>query len=307
MSLGLSTSWNASRYEDAKKLVFEIKSSGFQDIELSFNLPLAMVEEIADLVSSGEIRVLSLHNFCPIPEGIERSLALPDCYSVASRNEEERQAAVKYTKRTIDTARRLGAGAVVLHTGRVEIADKTRQLIKLYENGLEGTEEFRRLQALILKERKDNAGPYFEQALRSLDELTSYAAKSDISLGMETRFYCREIPDFEEIGTILEKFRGSSLFYWHDTGHAQLMENLRFVRHKDFLEAYAKDMLGIHLHDITGCQDHKAPSKGELDFGFLKPYLHADTIKIIEAHAPATAQDLKESKVFLEDLLDGKA
>lgn len=303
MGFGLSTSWNASGCDDAKKLIFEIKSLGFQEIELSFNLTSAMVEDIASLVDQGQIRVLSVHNFCPIPEGIERSVALPDYYSLSSLSEEERQSSLRYTKRTIDTASRLKAKAVVLHTGRVEIPDKTRELIQYYEQGLKDSAGFRRLKEQVIKERQERLKPYFENALKSLEELNRHAAKSKISLGVETRFYYREIPNFPEIGIILKEFKGSNLFYWHDTGHAQVMENLSFVSHKEFLDAYAKDMLGIHLHGIVGCQDHQAPLKGGCDFKLLKPYLQPDTIKIIEAHLPATGEELKESRVFLEKLI----
>lgn len=307
MDFGLSTSWNALRFDNAKELIFEIKSLGFQDIELSFNLTSGMTEDIEGLVEAGLIKVLSLHNFCPIPDGLERSLALPDYYSLASLQEEQRKLAIRYTKRTIDTAAGLGAKAVVLHTGRVEVADKTRKLIELYQKGRKSSPEFRRLRSQIIRERRENARPYFESALKSLGELERYARKIKMALGVETRFYYREIPDFEEIGLILKEFKGSGLFYWHDTGHAQLMEDLGFIRHREFLGAYAKDMLGIHLHDIAGTQDHLAPGKGEFKFSVLKPYLKPDTIKIIEAHMPATGQELKESKAFLEKLLNEKA
>ncbi|MDD5771799.1 MAG: sugar phosphate isomerase/epimerase [Candidatus Omnitrophica bacterium] len=304
MPLAISTSWNAYRFDDGEKLLFEIDGLGFKAVELSFNLSAGMVQEIADASARLDIGIVSLHNYCPIPDGLSRKLALPDCYSLASLDKEERFLAVKYTKRSIDFASRFEAKAVVLHCGRVETADYTRQLINLYNRGESGSKEFLQIKEKMRRERGLLSAKFLTQALFSLDELNDYARSKGILLGIETRFYYREIPDIDEMGLLFEKFDGSQLRYWHDTGHAKLMENLGFLRHLDYLERYGRIIAGFHLHDIAGCQDHLAPLEGEIDFRMLKPYLKKDTILVIEAHQPATAEAVVKGSDFISRIYE---
>ena len=305
MPLALSTSWNAYRYNDAKGLLFEIKQLGFDDLELSFNLTRPIVDEVGSVACELGLNILSLHNYCPIPDGLSRKEALPDCFSLSSLDSEERKTAIKYTKRTIDTAVSIGAKAVVLHCGRVEMEDRTRELISLYDRNLVETKAFNKLRDDFLNQRARISSNFFEKILTSLDELNSYARLKEIRLGIENRFYYRELPNFEEIGIILDKFKGSNIFYWHDTGHAKVMQNLGFIKNGDYLKAYSQDLIGIHLHNINGCSDHQAPIKGELNFREIRPFISKDTIKVIEAHHPASAAEIQDSIKLLKGIFDG--
>jgi len=300
MGFALSTSWNAFRHTHGKTILQEIKKLGFSKLELSFNLTEEIVAQIEqEIRKNRKFSITSVHNFCPIPDGFPREKALPDCYSLASCNEVERLQAVSYTKKSIDTALRVGAQAVVVHCGRVDIPDHTRTLIDLYELGRKHSKEFLSLRDAMIREREVSVRSFLTRALRSLEELSGYAASHKIVLGIETRFYHREIPSLEEMRVIFHTFKNSWLRYWHDTGHAQVMEYLGFCRHTDYLEELGNEMGGIHLHDVTGCIDHQAPGVGELDFSLLKRYLKEETIKVIEPHHPATAQEIQEAKALL--------
>lgn len=306
MSLALSTAWNSFRYTHADDLLREIKNLGFEAIELGFSLTAAMVYEIEALISQEGIKVVSLHNYCPIPDGLKIAEALPDCYSMSSLDEEIRRKAIKYSKITIDTAQRLNAQAIVMHCGRVDIPDSTRELANLFNQGLKDSNKYNLLKDKALQERNKFYKPYLKNTLKSLEELNNYAENKNVLLGIENRFYVQEIPSFEEIGLILNNFRGSNIFYWHDTGHAQVLDNLGFNPHCEYLDAYSDYMVGVHLHNCIATSDHRAPHLGEIDFNLLNPYLRKETLKVIEAHHPSSSQDLIKSKKFLEVIFNGK-
>lgn len=303
----LSTSWNAYRHTDGRALVEEIKRLGFDKIELSFNLTAEMIEAIETCVFDGFIVIDSLHNYCPIPDGMTRREALPDCYSLSSPDSARRAKAVLYTKRTIDTAVRLKAKAVVVHCGRVDIPDRTVELIGLYNRGLRrGDAEMAARRADIMRERAEHAPAYIDNILKSLDELNAYAASRSVFLGVETRYYHREIPTFDEMDIIFRSFPGSNLRYWHDTGHAMLADTLGIIpSHLDFLHRYGDKLFGIHIHDIRGCSDHRPAGTGDIKFGELARYIRDAQIKVLEIHQPATGDELTAGRDFLQGVLDG--
>ncbi len=296
----LSTSWNAARHSQGKDIINEIKGLGFDCIELNFTLSAEKVDEIAALREQGLIKIISLHNFCPIPEGISGQDASPDIFSLSALDEPERQKAVFYTKKTIDTAVRVGAKVVVLHVGKVEMPGNTKALFLLYQQRQRA--KYYKLKAEMLKTRRAKSKKFLSQTLSSLEQLCRYAQKRKVKLGIENRYYFNEIPSREEMAIILENFPGPPLYYWHDVGHAQVYENMHFFAHRTLLDKFSQRMIGIHLHDIKGMDDHRAPLKGEFDFSLLKPYISKETLKVLEPHYPAKAEDIIRGRNYLEKL-----
>jgi len=303
--LAISTSWNSDRHTSWTELVKEMHSLGFNIFELSFSLPKEMLEDILLFKKDSDIQIVSLHNYCPAPEGVDRKNALPDCFSLSSLNESERKKAINLTKRSMDTTKRLGAKVLVLHCGRVEIEEKTKTLMYLYKEDKKETPQFKNIKDDLVKQREEAKEPFWDRILKSLDELSDYALDLGIFLGVENRIYYREIPSFDEIGLILDNFQDKNVLYWHDVGHAQVLENLGFNKHRDYLESYGDKIIGFHLHDINGVKDHRAPLGGTFDFKRLIPYVRKSTLKVIEAHYPATDSEIMEAKKYLTRIFDG--
>lgn len=138
---------------------------------------------------------------------------------------------------------------------------------------------------------------------RSLAQLIKRAITLDLMLCVENRYYYREIPSITEIGEFIQEFSGCKNFgYWHDVGHAQVNDNLGLEKHSEFLKKYHQYIVGMHIHDIDGGQDHLVPGMGNFDFTVLKPYLKKNTIKVLEIHPPANAEQVKAAVSYLNDL-----
>ena len=299
-NLALSTSWNNNKGISGTELVTQIKELGIEQAELGMTLSRQKVEEIKELKEKGSIRVVSLHNYCPMPDSSETERMAGD--SLASSDEEERKQAVFFTKRTIETAKSLGAGIVVLHAGKAIAEPKTRFLFDLYERGLKGTDRYEAFKAQMFEERRRNRDEHLDALFSSLRALSEFSLGLGIRLGIENRYHFREIPSLEELAIILDHFKDGNIFYWHDTGHAQVFENLGLAKHADYLETGKGRLAGVHLHDVVGVDDHLVPGKGNFDFRIIKPYLKKGTLKVIEAHPPATPEDIREGIKYLEGI-----
>ena len=302
-NFSLSTSWNSGLHKDGFGIIEEIKRIGFDTVELNFALTEAVVNDILRLKEDSKVKVSSLHNMCPLPKEISPKDASPDYYSLASSDRDERALAVKIAKNTIDFARKFDAKAIVLHAGRIPIKDRMRELARSFDD----KDKFKILRGEMIKEREDGKNGRLANVIKSLEELIPYAKTKDVAIGIENRYYYREIPLIDELAAIFKKFKYGDLYYWHDVGHAEVFERLELVCHKDLLDKFSSRLIGIHLHDIIGLTgDHNPPGKGTFDFKIIKPYLSKDIIKVIEVHQPANAEDVRKGTEYLTKILEAR-
>jgi len=297
--LALSTSWNADGKLAPEEFFAVLREFSLGAIELSyFHTP----EEISDISArchSFGIRIVSVHNFCPFPArplpGRPRSEAL----LLSSIDETERRRAVEETKRSLATAASVGAEALILHLGRVEVPCAQRELMDLYRRGEERSEQYRQIKERMTEERSRSSRRYFERALASIEELCPEASRRGVVLAVENRFYYREIPSRDECREILARFEGGPVAYWHDIGHAQVMQNLGFSGHDEYLRGAGERVCGFHIHDVEGCEDHLPPSKGRVDFRSFALLGNAAVLKVVELSREHSLESVRKGLEFL--------
>lgn len=254
-------------------------SLGFGVMELNFTLNTEQVKSIISGACEHGIAISSLHNYVPEPPAGERFYMLSDI------DQSPRLTAIELTKNTIRLAADLGASAVVLHMGQPRNIDLNIPQNELRQAIHHNTSpaEIALLRDNIIRERKALSSAYLDSMLFSLDDLAPTAERLGIMLGIESRYYYGQFPDFEELGILLQEFTGSNIGYWHDCGHTRHTEFCGLGKTSDYLNAFGNRLVGVHLHDTALWTDHQIPYPGgDIDFKQLKPYIKNDTILVLE-------------------------
>jgi sugar phosphate isomerase/epimerase len=277
----LSTCWNSHRHTDGRAMLREIRELGFDYAELSHGIRISLLPGIFQAVEAGEIQVSSLHNFCPLPMGVNH--AAPNIFKFTADNARERENALKHTLKTIETAARLKAKLVVLHMGCVDMKDYTDKLVEMVGEQKRETPKFQKLLQEALDKREEKKEAAMGNAYEVLRKLVAAAEPHGIKLGIENREAIEEIPFESDYQFFFLEFQSPSVVYWHDTGHAQIKENLGLIHHLLHLESLKDRLYGFHVHDVEfPGRDHRPPGSGMIDFAALKQVVRPDHLKVFE-------------------------
>ena len=270
----------------------EIRELGFSWAELSHGTRISLMPGILDAVNAGDIRISSLHNFCPLPMGVNH--AAPNLYQFSDERPRQRELAVRYTLKTIEYAARLQAPLVVLHSGSIEMKDYTEKLLELVARGEKDTPKYQKLCAELDEKRESQKEKFFERTIASLKKIVPEAESRGIKLGIENRQGLEELPFESDFQFLFREIPSPNLVYWHDTGHAQIKENLGFIQHVMHLESMADRLAGFHIHDVQfPGRDHCAPGDGTIDFAALKPLIKPHHLKVFELSPSLTVDQVR--------------
>lgn len=281
----LSTMWAQSRFTHLIDFFAAAREMGFKRYELNHQVTETMLNGI----SPGEYEIASLH--APCPRTIDLVAQSRNDLLLSSLDEERRKEAVSMVQGSIELAAYLGAFSVVLHLGRVNADWKLeREVREAFQQGKKGRPRYRALVERLKEARALGKEAHLEAVIRSLAEIAEHARLKGVKIGLENRYYYLEIPNHEEMGMLLKL--DPLLYYWHDTGHAQALENLGFTPQEEWLRTYGERMLGVHLHDIVGLRDHGIPGQGEIEFGALAPYIPTEALRVFEIDPPYSPEEI---------------
>ena len=275
-------------------MLHEIRGLGFENVELSHGVRVSLVGGIQEVVDAGEVRISSLHNFCPLP--IEVQGASPDCYEFTSHRPFDQKRAVKLSMQTIDFAARLGAGLVVLHLGRVNMGPATKRLGVLAKEGKQNSKEWIKLKIKAVQEREKKAPIYRKRVLECLKPIVEHATNRNILLGCEGRYAYEEFPTEREYPALLDEINSPNVGYWHDFGHIQVKHNLGFLDHYEWLKSIRHRLFGCHLHDAQWpTTDHRVPFAGGIEYDRLIPLLPENCLLVWELSPRMRSEEIRES------------
>lgn len=300
--LALSTSFISTLAAPRKGLLGALAQYGVSHIELDCRITRRQFEQIKARLNATALQVSSLHNYCPFPDLKPNAPPGGDYFLLSCPDKEERHLAVTWTIKTIEHANDVGAGAVVLHCGAVPMTPGHESIYALYGADEGASETLQAMLAAEMARRKQFSTPCVDALLFSLDRLLPVAQKYGVVLGLETRYHYFELPDFDELGSVLDEFDGAPIGYWHDTGHAHVLEQMGITDHGRWLETHGHRLVGMHLHDAKGLEDHLAPGLGDIDFQRLGSVIRPETPLVVEL-SPGTAPDaVAHAVAFARDL-----
>lgn len=295
--LALSTMWMQHRFARLDDFVSAARELGFGGIEVSHIVTDEMIGD-ADV---GTLGIWSVH----FPAPIRRSpFGRPAEALLSSSDDTERRWAVAQGTASIDLAATAGARAVCLHLGEVPTTRHWEwALEQRFKGGQKDTAAYVTAQRLVEADRQSKAAPALTAAQRSLDELAGYARPRGIQLGIESRVNYWQIPTFDELGALLAASDPESVGFWYDCGHVQVLHNIGFHRHQDWLSAYGERIVGVHCHDVIGVRDHLLPGLGEIDFPTIARFLPEDAVITCELDWYYTPEEIMQGASTLAGFL----
>lgn len=289
-------------------MVKEMADLGFEYIELSHGIRVSLVPGILQALHEKIVRISSVHNFCPLPNGVQHPA--PNLFKPTALSGQESHLWFRHTRRTLEFAERVNAPLMVTHLGAISFpfGSPVKKLRSFRERAKGDLLDDPRYTKLLDKSRaklRKRMPKFWAQMLRNLERVLPLAEESGVKLGLENREGLAELPLDDDFSDLFRDLSSTDqVGYWHDTGHAQIKEQYGLIEHETLLLENGHRVLGFHVHDVSADgEDHRPVGTGVVDFEMVAKYIRPEHAVILEFGPSLRAEEVAESKAFVEKLL----
>lgn len=306
--IALSTCWLSHRHNDGYTMLKEVAEMGFEWVELSHGIRPFLVEGIRRAVNDKVVRILSVHNFCPLPSFVNQ--AAPNLYEPSHKDTRIRMLWFNYTQQTLEFARNVGAQYCILHGGSVPLfwrrpQSRLRRWRQHYSaDTLEENSAYQKWLSRSMKQIKKNCPKSNDHLKESLKRIIPLARGQAIRIALENRDGLTELPLDEQFVDLLKDIgRADILGHWHDIGHSMIKEQTGIIKQKTLLEQLQDRLIGFHIHDVTAQGvDHQEIGKGCVDFSAIKSFFKEDIPLTLEMNPDVPSEGIARSRDYLDAL-----
>ena len=290
----LSSMWGIGNFQSLEDFLEAARRIGFGYVELNHQVDSSMLEGIGRLRK----KISSVHE--PCPADISAAEYKNRDWLISSTNEEYRAEGVGSIKRSLDLAYEVKAKYIVVHAGNVQqdhsVEDRLRTL---FVRGDKSSQAYADIKNELIEKRKRLESARFLALKRSIQELLDYAKPLGVQLGLENRSHFLEIPVPEELDELLAMAEPGRIGFIFDVGHAAALDRLGFYPADTWLKQFRQRIIGVHIHDMDGLDDHIAPGSGDMDYRELSPYLPEKACRVIEVQNHNNYQQIRTGLVVL--------
>jgi sugar phosphate isomerase/epimerase len=170
----------------------------------------------------------------------------------------------------------------------------------MVKEGNLNNDSFSMLRAHLQEERKRNAKLHLEAVQKSIEELIPCLSEG-MKIGLENRYWYHEIPSHEEMSMLLDKY-SEHVGYWHDTGHAHVLETYGLYKKGEFIHSFGDRLIGVHFHDAINAGDHMGVGTGDVDFSTLCQYMKDDVIRVFEYNPSVKVAEIVDGKYRMKQM-----
>ncbi len=271
----MSTLWNAGRSAGQAPAVEELVRLGHRAVALDGRLDAADVATAAGVARAARAHVTCVFAQSPGDDADPGSVS-----GLSSLRGEVGERAVRNSLAAIDAAAQLSCGVAVLRAGSVPALDPGREARwheQMLQEGQTATlhAEVRAAIDADRAERDRMLGALCER----LHALLS--ARPDTNLLIETSSSALGLPHPAEARHLLDEFRGKSLGYWHDAGHAAHLFALGVCRQEEWLEQLGPRTGGVTLCDWSPLGGRLPPNAGLVGWKDLRFQLRSDWPRVL--------------------------